>query len=98
MTTGNIMNSYGKRTVKKADQPRKYAMQWPTLSALTALAIGLASLSQEQAGYTGAERKCTVRRYYDYNAKQLSQCVDFCKACLWHRHNLQHCKLKGASL
>jgi hypothetical protein len=53
MTTGNIMNSYGKRTVKKADQPRKYAMQWPTLSALTALAIGLASRSQEQAGYTG---------------------------------------------
>ena len=28
-------------------------MQWPTLSALTALAIGLASRSQEQAGYTG---------------------------------------------
>lgn len=57
-------------------------MQWPTLSALTALAIGLASRSQEQAGYTGAERKCTARRYYDYNAKQLNQCVDVCKACL----------------
>jgi hypothetical protein len=55
-------------------------MQWPTLSALTALAIGLASRAQEQAGYTGAERKCTARRYYDYNAKQLS--VDVCKACL----------------
>ena len=63
-------------------------MQWPALSALTALAIGLASCSQEQAGYTGAERagytgaerKCTARRYYDYNAKQLS--VDVCKACL----------------
>jgi len=75
MTTGNIMNSYGKRTVKKADQSRKYAMQWPTLSALTALAIGLASRSQEQAGYTGAERKCTARRYYDYNAKQLANAL-----------------------
>jgi hypothetical protein len=75
MTTGNIMNSYGKRTVKKADQPRKYAMQWPTLSALTALAIGLASRSQQQAGYTGAERKCTARRYYDYNAKQLANAL-----------------------
>jgi hypothetical protein len=59
MTTGNIMNSYGKRMVKKADQPRRCAMQWPTLSALTALAIGLASCSQKQAGYTGAERKAS---------------------------------------
>ncbi len=50
-------------------------MQWPTLSALTALAIGLASRSQEQAGYTGAERKCTARRYYDYNAKQLANAL-----------------------
>jgi len=34
MTTHNIMNSYGKGTVKNADQPRRCAMQLPSLSVL----------------------------------------------------------------
>jgi len=99
MTTGNIMNSYGKRTVKKADQPRRCAMQLPSLSVLTALAIGLASCSQEQAGYTEKERVCIAQHYKDYDAKRLSQCVDVCKACLSGTVATCNtsCKLKGAT-
>ena len=37
-------------------------MQSPSLSVLTPLAIGLASCSQEQAGYTDAERKCIAQQ------------------------------------
>jgi hypothetical protein len=99
MTTRNIVNSYGKRIVKKLDQPRRCAMQLPSLNALTALAIGLASCSQEQPGYSEKERVCIAQHYRDYDAKQLSQCVDVCKACL--NGNVAtcntSCKLKGAS-
>jgi hypothetical protein len=54
-------------------------MQLPSLSVLTALAIGLASCSQEQAEYTEKERVCIAQHYKDYDAKRLSQCVDVCR-------------------
>ena len=54
-------------------------MQSPSLSVLAGLAIGLASCSQEQAGYTDAERNCIAQRYSGYDAKQLNQRVDVCK-------------------
>jgi len=74
-------------------------MQLPGLCALTALAIGLASCSQEQVGYTDAERKCIAQRFTDYDAKRLSQCVDVCRACLNGTVVTCNtsCKLKGAS-
>ena len=74
-------------------------MQLPSLSVLTTLAIGAASCSQEQAGYTEKERACMTQRYNDYDAKRLSQCVDVCKACLngtVATCNMS-CRLKGAS-
>jgi hypothetical protein len=57
-------------------------MQLPSRSVLIALAIGLASCSQEQPGYTEKERVCIAQHYGDYEPKQLSQCLDVCKACL----------------
>jgi len=74
-------------------------MQLPSLSVLTTLAIGAASCSQEQAGYTEKERACIAQHYNDYDAKRLSQCVDVCKACLngtVATCNMS-CRLKGAS-
>jgi hypothetical protein len=80
------------------DQPGK-CMQSPSLSVLAGLAIGLASCSQEQPGYTDVERKCIAQRYSGYDAKQLSQCVDVCRTCL--NGNVltcnTSCKLRGAS-
>jgi hypothetical protein len=79
MTTGNIMNSYGKRTVKKAAQPRRCAMQLPSLSALIALAIGLASCSQEQAGYLlqSVTPTVTLMRvlWKNHEVKELSEVI-----------------------
>ena len=53
-------------------------MQWPSPSVLIASAIGLASCSQEQAGYTGAERKCIARRYYDYKSSLANALMSAC--------------------
>jgi hypothetical protein len=69
-----------------------------SLSVLTALAIGLASCSQEE-GYTEQQRACIAQRYPNYNARQLSQCVDVCRACMTGTTVTCNtsCKLKGAS-
>ena len=66
---------------------------------MLAITIGIASCSQEQAGYTEQERVCIAQRYTDYDAKRLSQCVDVCKACLKGTVATCNtsCKLKGAS-
>jgi hypothetical protein len=74
-------------------------MKLPGLWALTAFAIGLASCSQEQVGYTDAERKCIAQHFTDYDANRLSQCVDVCRACLNGTVVTCNtsCKLKGAS-
>jgi hypothetical protein len=69
-----------------------------SLWVLTALAVGLASCSQEQAGYTEQERACIVQRYKDYDAERLRQCVEVCEACLKGTIATCNtsCKLKGA--
>lgn len=73
-------------------------MQLRSLVLLTALAVGLASCSQE-VEYTDQQRSCIAQRYTNYDARQLSQCVDVCKACM--RGNTvtcnTSCRLRGAS-
>jgi hypothetical protein len=73
-------------------------MQSLSLGLLITAAIGLASCSQE-ATYTEQERSCIARRYSNYNAKLLSQCVDVCKVCGKGNEVTCNtsCKLKGAS-
>ena len=73
-------------------------VQLRSLIVLVALAIGLASCSQEVA-YTNEQRVCIAQRYKDYDARQLSQCVDVCKACMNDNTATCNtsCKLKGAS-
>lgn len=74
------------------------AVQWRSLISSTVLALGLASCSQEME-YTEQERACIAQRYASYNARQLNQCVDVCKACM--RGNTvtcnTSCRLRGAS-
>ena len=75
-------------------------MQMRSLGALTAIAfgIGLASCSQE-VEYSDQQRACIARRYTNFDAKDLGQCVDVCKSCM--KGNTvtcnTSCKLKGAS-
>ena len=73
-------------------------MQLRSLILLTALAAGLASCSREME-YTDEQRTCIAERYTNYNARQLDQCVDVCRACM--RGNTvtcnTSCRLRGAS-
>jgi hypothetical protein len=73
-------------------------VQLRSLVLLTAVAAGLASCSQE-VEYTDQQRNCIAQRYTNYDARQLSQCVDVCKACM--RGNTvtcnTSCRLRGAS-
>jgi hypothetical protein len=68
-----------------------------SLIVLTALTIGLASCSQE-AAYTDQQRQCIAQRHNQYDAKQLSQCVDVCKVCMNGNDVTRNtsCKLEGA--
>ena len=73
-------------------------MQLRSLIVLVAMAIGLASCSQE-VEYTDQQRACISQRYKEFDARKLSQCVDVCKACM-NGNNVTcntSCKLKGAS-
>lgn len=79
-------------------------MRPPSLSVFVILTIGiltvgLTSCWQQPPAYTDAERKCIAQHYTDYNAKQLDQCVDVCRACM--KGNVvtcnTSCRLKGAS-
>ncbi len=74
------------------------AVQLRNLFPLIALALGLASCSKEEE-YTDQQRSCIAARYASYDARQLSQCVDVCKACM--KGNTvtcnTSCRLRGAS-
>jgi len=74
------------------------AVAFRSPSVLIALAMSLASCSQED-GYTDQQRACIAQRYTNYDAKQLSQCVDVCRACMNGTIVTCNtsCKLKGAS-
>jgi len=73
-------------------------VQLRRLVCLTVLAIGLAACSQE-VEYTPEQRVCIAQHYASYDAKQISQCVDVCRACM--RGNTvtcnTSCRLRGAS-
>ena len=73
-------------------------MQWQSLTRWTVLALGLASCSQEM-DYTEQQRVCIAQRYASYDARQLNQCVDVCRACM--KGNTltcnTSCKLRGAN-
>lgn len=73
-------------------------MQRRNLIPWTVLALGLASCSQE-IEYTEEQRSCIAQRYASYDARQLNQCVDVCKACM--KGNTvtcnTSCRLRGAS-
>lgn len=73
-------------------------MQLRSVVLLTALAGGLASCSRE-VEYTEQQRACIAGRYTNYDARQLNQCVDVCRACM--RGNTvtcnTSCRLRGAS-
>lgn len=68
-----------------------------TWAALT-LGLGLASCSKE-TDYTDQQRSCIAERYVSYDARQLGQCVDVCKACMKGSTVTCNtsCRLKGAS-
>ncbi len=73
-------------------------MQLRSLVLLTALAAGLASCSRE-VEYTDQQRTCIAERYTNYDARQLNQCVNVCRACM--KGNTvtcnTSCRLRGAS-
>jgi hypothetical protein len=73
-------------------------VQLRSLIVLVAIAVGLASCSQE-VEYTDQQRASISQRYKEFDARKLSQCVDVCKACM-NGNNVTcntSCKLKGAS-
>jgi hypothetical protein len=75
-------------------------VQLRAFGLLIALAIGVASCSQEQtAEYTDQQRSCIADRHTNYDPKKLNQCVDVCRICM--RGNVvtctTSCKLRGAS-
>lgn len=74
------------------------AVPLQSLVLLTVLAAGLTSCSRE-VEYTDQQRACIASRYTNYDARQISQCVDVCRACM--RGNVvtcnTSCRLRGAS-
>jgi hypothetical protein len=64
---------------------------------LIAIAICVASCSQE-VEYSDQQRACIAQRYREFDARNLSQCVDVCKACMTGTTVTctTSCKLKGA--
>jgi hypothetical protein len=72
-------------------------MQLRSVIVLVAVATSLASCSQEPE-YSDQERACIAQRYPNFDAKNLRQCVDVCKACMKGNNVTCNtsCKLKGA--
>jgi hypothetical protein len=73
-------------------------VQWRSLIPWTVLLLGLASCSPD-VEYTEQQRACIAQRYANYDARQLYQCVDVCKACMKGNNVTCNtsCKLRGAS-
>jgi hypothetical protein len=74
------------------------AVQMPSLIILVAIAICVASCSQE-VEYSDRQCACIAQRYKKFDARNLSQCVDVCEACMTGTTATctTSCKLKGAS-
>jgi hypothetical protein len=79
-------------------KPQPQSRPLRSVIVAAAMAVGLASCSKEE-NYTDQQRSCIVQRYTNYDARQLSQCVDVCRACM--NGNIvtcnTSCRLKGAS-
>ena len=91
-TNGIKLNGW----VKKA--AAMYMVTPGSLIFLMAMAVGLAACSQE-TDYSDQQRACIAQRYKEFDARNLNQCIDVCKACM-HGNNVTcntSCKLKGAS-
>jgi hypothetical protein len=67
------------------------------LIVLVAIAIGLAACSQD-TDYSDQQRACIAERYKVFDARNLRQCVDVCKACMNGNEVTCNtsCNLKGA--
>lgn len=65
---------------------------------LCLLAIALLTGCSKEPEYTDQQRLCIVKLYQNYNAKQMSQCVDVCKSCMGGSTTTcsTSCNLKGA--
>ena len=78
--------------------PLRRPVGWIALVCAAALAVSLAACSQE-VDYTPEQRSCIAQHYTNYDARQLNQCVDVCRACM--KGNTvtcnTSCKLRGAS-
>ena len=73
-------------------------MRLRRLLSLTLLAVALAACSQE-IDYTPEQRSCIAQHYASYDAKQINQCVDVCRACMKGSVVTCNtsCRLRGAS-
>lgn len=73
-------------------------MRMRRLVSVMLLAAGLGACSQE-VEYTPEQRSCIAGRYAIYDAKQINQCVDVCRACM--KGNVvtcnTSCRLRGAN-
>jgi len=68
-----------------------------TLSLCLLAATFLTGCSNEPE-YSDQQRACIARLYIDYDAKQMSQCVNVCKSCMGGSTTTctTSCTLKGA--
>jgi hypothetical protein len=93
---------------RKADSSRRrrsdsFAVRWLAPAAVIIVAVALAAFTliywRGQAEYSDPQRACIAQRYKEFDAKNFSQCVDVCKACMTGTTVTctTSCKLKGAS-
>jgi hypothetical protein len=68
-----------------------------TLSLCLLAATFLIGCSKEPE-FTGQQRACIAKQPKDYDAKQMSQCVNVCKSCMGGNTTTctTSCTLKGA--
>ena len=65
---------------------------------LCLLAATLLTGCSDEPEYTDQQRACIAKLYKDYDAKQMSQCVNVCKSCMGGNTTTctTSCNLKGA--
>ena len=65
---------------------------------MSMLAAVLLTGCSNEPEYTDQQRVCIATLYKDYDAKQMSQCVNVCKSCMGDNITTctRSCNLKGA--
>jgi hypothetical protein len=82
---------------------RWLAIRWLAPAAFLIVAVAVLAFTliywRGQAEYSDRQRACIAQRYKELDARNLSQCVDVCKACMTGTTVTctTSCKLKGAS-